>query len=340
MKDKRGRTGSATASGLTVLDYSPPVIVMLNVGRCDADGTDNDKGEYVKVRISGRVTSLNSKNKAVYVLKYKKTSESTFTSVTLSEYENQYAVTDATYIFAADTGSSYDVSIEITDDFDTVKSSTTASTAFTLMHWLSNGLGMAFGKIAELTGVLDIGFQTKFSGGILQPVLQNETDLNTVLIPNKYSGIAATTAGYLNCPITSATSFVLEVMSGGDAGQLIQRITTCTKSKPVVYERSRYSDAWGDWIRVSDFGNKILWSGGYYMTASHTAQLSEPISKQPTGIVLVFSRYSDGTVRDYHFQTAFIPKSQVEKHPGTGHVFMLTSDGEFGLFAAKYEGGG
>ena len=82
--------------------------------------------------------------------------------------------------------------------------------------------------------------------------------------------------------------------------------------------------------------NKILWSGGMYMTSGHTATLSEAVSAQANGIVLVFSRYSSSTAQNYHFQTFFIPKSQVSKHPGTGHCFMLTSDGTFALMAAKY----
>ena len=82
--------------------------------------------------------------------------------------------------------------------------------------------------------------------------------------------------------------------------------------------------------------NKILWSGAWYMSSGHTATLSEAVTDQANGIVLVFSRYSSSTAQNYHFQTFFIPKSQVSNHPGTGHCFMLTSDGTFSLMASKY----
>ena len=72
------------------------------------------------------------------------------------------------------------------------------------------------------------------------------------------------------------------------------------------------------------------------MTSGHTATLSEAVTDQANGIVLVFSRYSSSTVQNYHFQTFFIPKSQISKHHGAGHCFMLTSDGTFSLMAAKY----
>lgn len=306
VKDKRGRIGTALVTK-TVLDYEHPKIHSLTVIRCDSDGKENDQGEYAKITFSGSVTSLNAKNTAKYKLEYKKSSDSTFTVVELSEHNNVYSVSDD-YIFAANSSSSYDIRLTITDDFCSVTKTTSVSTGFTIINFLKSGLGIAFGKVAELTNVLDIGFQTRFAGGILQPVLANGTDLDTVMIPNTYTCNAATTSGYVNCPITSATSFVLEVMSAGDAGQIMQRITTCTKAEPVVYERFYYSTSWGEWVRVSDFGNKLLWSGVYYMSGSQTANLSEHISEQPNGIVLVFSAYENGTAQNKDFATFFVPK--------------------------------
>ena len=175
-KDKRGRTGSASAK-ITVLDYSSPIISKLTVGRCNADGTPNDEGAYAKVVFSGSVTSLENKNSASYVLKYKKTSESDFPSnqvKTLGNYANVYSVSDASYIFPADTGSSYDVVIEVSDDFITTPRNTSVSTAFTLMHWMASGLGMALGKIAELASFLDIGWSVIFRKNIYMGYYHDE----------------------------------------------------------------------------------------------------------------------------------------------------------------------
>lgn len=82
--------------------------------------------------------------------------------------------------------------------------------------------------------------------------------------------------------------------------------------------------------------NKVLWSGGWYMTSGHTATLSESISSQANGIVLVFSRYSSSTAQNYNFNTIFIPKSQVANHSGAGHSFIMTTDGTFSVMASKY----
>lgn len=167
VKDKRGRTGSASVSK-TVLDYSPPVITKITVQRCNSDGKENDQGEYCKVTFSGSATSLNSKNKITYRLYYRKTDESS-TKVDLSQYANSYSVENGTYMFPADTGSSYVVTLQIIDNFNVEKptaKTTSVSTGFTLLHWLATGLGMGIGKIAELTGFLDIGFDAIFRKNI------------------------------------------------------------------------------------------------------------------------------------------------------------------------------
>ena len=252
--DKRGRYTTASTTK-TVLDYSAPAISKLAVKRCNADGTDNDRGEYVQVTFSGSTTSLDSKNSATYALQYKKTSETEFTTVSLTGYQNNYAVTNGTHIFPADSGSSYNVVLTLTDNFGSTAKTTSVSTGFTLMHWLASGLGMAIGKIAELQGVLDIGFKTKFTGGIQNIVLEKISDLNEVLIPNTYVSVNQGATSYTNCPITSGT-FVLEVMSAGAEGQVFQRLTTTFKDGlQETYERHYFHSAWGAWSCVhSDTG--------------------------------------------------------------------------------------
>jgi hypothetical protein len=247
VKDARGRTGTANVS-LTVLDYTPPSIAKLTVHRCNADGTENNQGEYVKATFTATVTSLNNKNTAMYILRYKKATETTYTSVTLTDLENVYAVTDSTYIFAAAADSSYDVELVAADNHDAATRSTSASTAFTLIHFRADGTGVAFGKLSENKNLVDFGLQVRHSGGILNEVLEKYNDLNQVVIPNTYASVNKTTGFYANCPVSSGT-FVLEVMSAGAEGQLYQRLTTTFKDGAhQVYCRHYYQGTWGSWI--------------------------------------------------------------------------------------------
>lgn len=145
--DKRGRSGS-TSYDMTVLNYNAPAITALAVRRCDADGTVNDRGENVKVTFSATVSSMSSKNTATYKLRYKKSSDSAWTEVSLSALANKYSAVDQTYVFAADGGSSYDVEVVVTDRHKTSTRSTSASTAFTLINFHEDGTGLRFGGVA------------------------------------------------------------------------------------------------------------------------------------------------------------------------------------------------
>ena len=67
---------------------------------------------------------------------------------------------------------------------------------------------------------------------------------------------------------------------------------------------------------------KVLWSGSQYMTADQTITLSEPISQQTSGIVLIFSAY-DGGAKPYNFHCFFVPKQFISLHNGNGMYFSL-----------------
>lgn len=158
VKDKRGRSGSASYT-MNVLAYTPPVVSSVTVIRCDEDGTENDQGDYIRVRFNATVTALGNKNTATYTLKYKKTSATSYTSVTLTAYKNVYAVTNGSHIFAADSNSSYDVEITVADRHNSASRATIASTAFTLMNWGANGTSFALGKVAEKSNAFECGLR-------------------------------------------------------------------------------------------------------------------------------------------------------------------------------------
>lgn len=81
--------------------------------------------------------------------------------------------------------------------------------------------------------------------------------------------------------------------------------------------------------------NKILWSGAYYMNDTQTATLSESVSSQPNGIVLIWSYYVDGAADNSNFRPFFIPKQFVTSHNGKGISMFLTNSG-LTVVASKY----
>lgn len=80
----------------------------------------------------------------------------------------------------------------------------------------------------------------------------------------------------------------------------------------------------------------ILWDEDpLYMRAAHTAELSEPVSEQNTGIVLVWSAYENGA-KDYNFFYQFVPKYHVEQHNGKGVNTGIIATETFGTIGSKY----
>lgn len=169
--DNRGRTSTAASASFTVLDYSPPAVSKLVAIRCNQDGTANKRGGYVKVTFSASVTSLNSKNTALYYVKYKKTSEASYTTISMLDLTNVYSVTNYAYIFEANKGSSYDVVVEAADRHHSnnpAAKSTKAPTAFAIMSWrgfkTSNGVedGLGIGKVPDKPNSMQVGWDAEF----------------------------------------------------------------------------------------------------------------------------------------------------------------------------------
>jgi len=79
----------------------------------------------------------------------------------------------------------------------------------------------------------------------------------------------------------------------------------------------------------------VLWSGGWHMTAGHTANLAYNVSTCPTGILLHFQPYTSSTTQNYNHIYYFVPKTHVASYSGTGVVVQLGNP-DFSNMASKY----
>ena len=332
VKDSRGLKNTASTT-IDVASYKNPVIEKLTVSRCDSNGVNDDQGEYAKITVSATASSLGGKNSAQYKLSTKTSSATDWNVTYIDEFADEFSLREATYIMSADANNSHDIKLELTDAFATAKKETSVSTGFTLMHWLLSGLGFAVGKVAEFDNVFDIGFKTRFYGGIWNDTLPNEANLNGYTVPNTYYLSKSRT--YTNTPI-SGVNMTLEII-GNDDSTVIQRITVHDKTNPKIYERC-YDSGWGDWLCIANVGGKVLWtpeSGvAATMGSDHYCNLSEPISSQKNGIVLVFSLYLNGSIKNENFSSHFIPKYAINTHSGCKHSFFI-SNASFSYIACK-----
>lgn len=155
VSDTRGRTATASTT-ITVIAYSAPKITAIDIYRSGASGTATSNGAYLTVKFSGSITSINSKNTAKYVVQYKKANDTSYTSEELADYANAYSVIDGMYTFAAGMSSTYDIILTATDAFNSAQRSGSGGTVSKLFSFLANGLGIAFGKVAEKNKTVEL----------------------------------------------------------------------------------------------------------------------------------------------------------------------------------------
>lgn len=331
--DSRGRSVS-TSKSITVVSYSPPKVNAFTGFRALSDGTEDYNGTYVKMGVNFSISSVGDKNDKSYTIEYKLKSDSTWTNLTSgSEYSlSSNLISDS--VFSVD--HAYDVRLRVSDYFGSDSKTIDIPTAFTLLDLRSTGKGIAFGKVSEKDGI-EFGMETFFSNGETPSsavILKENTDLDTLLTSGFYTYSSATRTTLLNMPITVGSGGIL-VIDMGEAGQKIQIAIKCSVNSE-IWERMYYSSKWYAWKKIYNGSGKILWSGGMYMTAGHTATLSEKVTEQPSGIVLVFSRYADGAVQNYGINSFFVPKALISELNGYGNVFTMQSSSKFGIYCAKY----
>lgn len=323
--DSRGRTNTASTA-VTVLSYSAPKISSLIAYRSNPDGETNDSGEYITVKFSASVTSLNNKNKATYSVSYNGITE-TLPPTALS-------VANSTHTFSADPATSYMITLSVKDDFGTKTQNTQCSSVSKLFSVFRKGAGLAFGKLAELADYLDVGWKAMFRKGLqianegfiygttpdgqewpaLQP--QNENG-NTVLGWGNYSNQQGNTNIYGNSVNLIANDGIY-IDGRNNSVNLIS-------NKGVFVHNCRLS------------ANKVLWDGVYYMSETQTATLNEAISSQANGIILVWSAYDPDQKNEVNanFNMCFVPRYFVQNHPSSGVGLVLTT-ATLNVAASKY----
>lgn len=335
VKDSRGRSASTTKS-ITVLDYENPVIDKLSVIRADSDGTPNDEGACLLITYGFTISSVNSKNTKSYTLELKAPDDTSYTTVasgSVYSLDTSLIVSDNISV-----DESYIVRLTIKDYFKSLAHSVEAPTAFTLIDYHSSGKGIAFGKVAQEEGVIDFGLPVKFSNGESPEgarIVAPNTDINTLLEPGYYVFSSTTSTTLTNLPFTTSGSGCIEVIREGEGNQVRQVVTRCSTQRE-IWERLYYSNTWQAWQLVYKGGNRVLWTGAYYMTGTHKIALSELISKQPNGIVLVFSVFTDGSAENSGFNSFFVSKHLIGLHKGNGYSFFLTGWGGMSLCGYKY----
>ena len=351
------------------LAYVKPRIFSLVVGRCSSYGIIDDAGTYMSIRFNWKT----DQTVLAITVAWESASGSKGTAAINASGTSGSVVNQVIGNGTLSTEETYSVTVTVKDSVDETSATTTLNGSVLPIDAKAGGDGVSFGKPAELgkaeslggTGVADFAFDAKFNEPVYGkalgmdrlPAVPSGSDFNDYKDPGCYAvqsnAIAETCT---NIPVNRAGR--LEVWSSTGEGVRLEQWSYLRQrfvpynSPNAVWEReiTRSADnVWKyyDWWQTSLTPNaakkvyheqKLLWGGdmesGMYMTAGHTATLTEPVSAQPNGIVLVFSNYNSSTDTNYGWQTFFIPKLLVTLS-GSGHIFDLSTR-NFGNVGVKY----
>lgn len=346
--DSRGRTATKTST-IYVEPYEPPKITTFRAARGNESGGAADNGIYALLTYAYAVSSLNGKNTASMKVEWKLSTATAYNST--PALTSTATSADTTTKVASPTFSSdyqYDLKMTLTDGVgNTATYTTVLRSGAVILDISADGTGIAFGKTSDRKGV-DFGWSVKGAAlGLWEASLwiPNGSDLNDFTQPGVYA-IASNAAAetMINSPCDKGGT--LRVSSGlgvekvaGPWAYIVQEYHSYHLDCP-TYRRTLSSDGEGvfsatEWRPITLRGQKVLWSGSWYMTAGQKAELSETVGEQDSGIVLVFSRYVNTAAEDNNFILRYVPKEFVRQKNGFGLAFdMFTVN--FGFACSKY----
>ena len=148
--DSRGRTASYSTT-FFVMDYNSPSIRQFKAERCNSDGTEAKvDGTNVRYSLQSSVTPLDNQNALSCVVYYKlNTATAWSVAETLPVTSYNLSAVDKLLEQTFDDLASYDLKVRLTDYFYYAEQAISIGTKGVIMDILSDGTGIAFGKVAE-----------------------------------------------------------------------------------------------------------------------------------------------------------------------------------------------
>ncbi len=267
--DRRGRTSNAYTATYNVMAYVEPKITKFSVVRYKDADTQADDGEFIKVFISGALTSLSGKNTIKLECKHRLASGTEYTAIAVGSITNYSFTYESGLLSGFNSNSSYIFEANLTDYFTTAITAFTLPTAFATFDILADGTGFAFGKVAEEQDCLESAFNKTILGRRLFLAPKNNLE-KQIRFNNTIAETDASAAIYKhNCYIyggnsTSPISFgVFDPQAGLRAlayRQHLQRLTTEAKE-------FKWGDKDVDRIiessNPSEFTSVRVWGDGY-----------------------------------------------------------------------------
>lgn len=306
--DSRGRTATYNKT-FNVTAYSDPNIETFAVAR------DDTTPSTVVATIKASIANVNNRNTYSYIIKYKKSSQSYYSSKTVTGTTSVDTTVNITNI---DENSTYNFRLEVKDYFTTITSIKSLSTAFTLMDFNVSGKGMAIGKVSE-SNSLELGISTNAYRDI--NIITDSSEIRKLRVRNsdssKYSDLnyqqlsftsnngstSVGAFGYPNAQLTNTTSDKQITMLAPNSGDAEIRlgstssINTNIKSDGSIECKSLKID------NVNVYGEKTIYSTQTAInSASNITLTNMPNLTEYTGkTVNIYVKYNNDQAKKYSF---------------------------------------
>ena len=293
--DKRGRTATSSTT-FSVTAYENPKVTSLSVVRCNADGTLNDNGNYVKVNGAASITSLSNKNDKTFKLEYKlKTATTWLTSET---YTNAYTYTITNKIISnISSDNEYDFRITATDYFSTSKKEYSLSSGFTIQDINKSGKGIAFGKVSSKNAMeINMSIYDRFDTEILNGLSKYESggviDANTTIEELVLSSTNTPTTAFWYVK----TMFYSKKSETSNRTQIAYPYN---KDLPIYYRYYINGTGWSAWkagnikeISISD-GDGYVWDSSGYLVQWGRVTITPSAANTVTSAKITFKKPFD-----------------------------------------------
>ena len=264
--DSRGKTASKASSSINVYAYGIPTITTFNIKRDTSDPTK------AIATLKGSVYSLNGKNTKKFTVK--------LNGVTNTLTSSSESIDTTTTFTSVPTDNTLIATATITDSYTSVTQEAVLPTVAVTMDFLANGKGVAFGKVAETSSLLDVEWDTKLNKTLN---VKGNTTLDGTLTVKQ----GTTMSGSLS--VTGNASFNSALIVGGNVSitgsltvggkTLLNYIYPVGSIYMSVNSTSPATLFGGTWERLKD--RFLLGSGDTYSNgatggaATHTLAVSE-----------------------------------------------------------------
>ena len=235
--DTRGRTATLSASPITVVAYSKPVLTSSVAERCDSSGNFTAVGTNIKFKANWTWTTLSNNNACTCTVQWK--------DMTTGTVSSRWQLDQGTFSRLDNSGNGFDINKDYQVTFHLKDTVSTSETDFIITVPASNkyvifvkkgGDGISFGQYGATTGYLNSKFKIKaqsdieIGGKLLFPNnaanipywnLENSgveltagTDLNDILtVGNYYQSTDNIASAFTNKPATLTTGFGMKVFN-------------------------------------------------------------------------------------------------------------------------------